>query len=124
MLRFKYKLYNGDQPHEVITSVVPSINAETDLFLGQFVTGTWYYGEIDTDESNQDELESVLGEWEAQFINDQAALGFANSFIPQGEKIYPWLTAKTAEIKNSKVVKEHDVDTELSFEFCGVQIET
>jgi len=107
MLRLKYKLYNGTQPQDAIVAAVPSIDQATDLFMGQWPSGDWMYGEIDTSSENQSTLESALTNWEGTFLTDQQALDYVDSVLPTDTVVVKRVTALAAEIDgNGNVVKQ------------------
>jgi len=107
MLRMKYKLYNGQTPNDAIVAAVPSIDQETDLFLGQFYDDDWMYGDIDTDSENQSTLETALSDWQVSFFaTDQAAKDYVDAIIPAGTVLQQKKTSQAAEIDgNSRLVK-------------------
>ena len=101
MLRFKYQLYNGQQPHTAITDAVGSIDPSTDLFLGQWPSGAWIYGEIDTDSSNQSTLETALSNWSGTFLTDQQAKDYVDGVLPADTVVRTKLTADAASINET-----------------------
>ncbi len=107
MLRMKYQLNSqGQSPHEAIVGAVPSINQQTDLFLGIYPDGDWLFGEIDTSSENQaDIFEAIGGNWNAVFFaNDQAAIDYIAALHPSGVVIHPKITTADAEIVDGHVV--------------------
>lgn len=97
MIRLKYKLNNGVQPHEAIVGAVPSIDPQTNLFLGKFPDEDWLFGEIDTDLANQGALETALVAWSASFFaTDQAAIDYVTVLHPADVVVQPRVT--TAEV--------------------------
>ena len=105
MLRMKYKLYNGNPPHQAIVDAAAGVSQQTDLFLGQFPSGDWIYGEIDTDSANQSALETALVNWVGTFLSDVDAKAYVDSVIPANTVIQPKITAQAATIEGDRVVK-------------------
>lgn len=109
MLRMKYKLNNaGMQPQDEIEKAVPTINQKTDLCMGQFPSGDWLYGDIDTDVSNKAVLKEALKEFSAVFFKtDQDALDYAETVSPFGVVAQPKQTRGPCVINNdTKLLKQ------------------
>jgi len=83
MLYLKYKLYNGVQPQDAIKVAVPTIT-NSDMFMGQWPSGDWIYGEINTDSQNQPTLETALINWSGTFLTDLEAIAWIDTILPVG----------------------------------------
>ena len=116
MLRCKYKLYNGTQPHQAIVDQVPSCNQQTDLFLGQFYdSATGYlYGDMDIASGEQSGLETALANWQVSFFaDDNAAKSYVDGLIPADTLVQKRITWNAATINGTtsrleKLQTEHD----------------
>jgi hypothetical protein len=106
MLRLKYKLFNGRQPQDAIKLAVPAIQ-NSDMYMGQWPSGGWLYGEIDTDSGNQGTLEAALANWSGTFISDEDATAYIDTVLPANTVVRTKLTANAASIVNGHVVKTY-----------------
>jgi hypothetical protein len=84
MIRFKYKLYQGQSPSNKIRQ---TFGNSTQMFLGQFPTTEaneiiWIYGEVMLDILQVPALEIALVNWQIVVLTDQLALSYADSISP------------------------------------------
>ena len=112
MIRVKYCLCsNGTQPQDAIIAAVPGMHS-SQLNMGMYCqmenNVKTFYGEIDTDSSNQAAIISSCGTmWSMVVLTDQEAIDFADaSMDPIGTQIQEPMYIHGARIDAGRLVKE------------------